>query len=173
MKLDNAQKIFVIILIVIGSYLLLYLILRPLFTPSDGHMSMMGFASQQNTILNLLVIFLAIIIGFLVYYFIKEKKHEEIEIVNIKPGDEILTLDEHTGKLVVSKVKALMDLYFRKEFDYKINEKKLIIEAEKPFVKFIELFKDKFKDVLGLELEVREKENDKSEVKYLKGNKNN
>ncbi len=95
MKLDNAQKIFVIILIVIGSYLLLYLILRPLFTPSDGHMSMMGFASQQNTILNLLVIFLAIIIGFLVYYFIKEKKHEEIEIVKkVLSKDERLVINE-------------------------------------------------------------------------------
>jgi hypothetical protein len=39
-----------------------------------------------------------------------EDYFEEVEIVNIKPGDEILTLDERTGRLVVSRVKSLMDM---------------------------------------------------------------
>jgi len=35
---------------------------------------------------------------------------EDVEIKDIQPGDEILTLDEKTGKLVVSRVRALMDM---------------------------------------------------------------
>ena len=35
---------------------------------------------------------------------------EDVRIDEIKPGDEILTLDEKTGKFVVSKVHALMDM---------------------------------------------------------------
>ena len=37
-----------------------------------------------------------------------------------------------------------------------LKDKKIIVKAEKNFVKFLELFKDKFKDILGLELEVLE-----------------
>lgn len=67
------------------------------------------------------------------------------------------------------KVKALNDFLFKRDFDFKINEKdkKLIFSVEKPFVKIIELFKDKFKETLGLDVEVNEakKESDKKEEK--------
>jgi len=56
------------------------------------------------------------------------------------------------------RAKALIDFLFRREFKFTINEKdkKIILEVEKPIVKFAELFKDKFKEILGLDLEVKE-----------------
>lgn len=54
------------------------------------------------------------------------------------------------------KVKALNDFFFRREFKFEISEKKLILKAEKNIVKFVELFKDKYKEILGLDLEINE-----------------
>ena len=65
------------------------------------------------------------------------------------------------------KVKALNEFFFRREFKFEVKDEKLIIRADKSFVKFVELFKDKFKDILGLELEVKEIE-DKKIRKKLK-----
>ncbi len=56
------------------------------------------------------------------------------------------------------KIKSLMDFLFRRTFDFEIKDKKIIVKAEKDFVKFLELFKDKFKEILSLELEVIEEE---------------
>jgi uncharacterized protein (TIGR02145 family) len=39
-----------------------------------------------------------------------EYEYEDVEIKDIQAGDEILTLDENTGRLVVSRVNALMDM---------------------------------------------------------------
>jgi len=54
------------------------------------------------------------------------------------------------------KIQALNDFFFRKNFKYEINGEKLIIEVEKPLVQIVELFKDKFKEMLGLDLEIKE-----------------
>ncbi|MDP3779037.1 MAG: NYN domain-containing protein, partial [bacterium] len=42
--------------------------------------------------------------------WVEEEYFENVRIDEIEAGDEILTLDEHTGKLVVSRVNALMDM---------------------------------------------------------------
>ena len=63
------------------------------------------------------------------------------------------------------KIKALNDFLFRKDFQYEIKEKKLILSVDKGFKKFVELFKDKFKEMLDLDLEVNEIENIKKETK--------
>lgn len=73
------------------------------------------------------------------------------------------------------KVKALIDFLFNRELKFEIKnsenksqvssandlgskrDKKLIIHVEKPMKQFVEMFKDKFKEILGLELEVKEK----------------
>ncbi|MEM3405674.1 MAG: peptidylprolyl isomerase [Candidatus Pacearchaeota archaeon] len=55
------------------------------------------------------------------------------------------------------KIKALMNYFFKREFEYEIKDKKLIIEAEKNFFSFINLFKDNFKRILDLEIEIKEK----------------
>jgi FKBP-type peptidyl-prolyl cis-trans isomerase SlyD len=57
-----------------------------------------------------------------------------------------------------AKVKSLIEFLFRQDLKFSINTKKLIIEADLQMAKFIELFKDKFKDILGLDLEVKAKE---------------
>jgi FKBP-type peptidyl-prolyl cis-trans isomerase 2 len=61
------------------------------------------------------------------------------------------------------KVKSLNEFLFRKDFKFEITDKKLILEVDKGFKSFVELFKDKFKDILGLELEVKEVEDVKEE----------
>ena len=61
------------------------------------------------------------------------------------------------------KIKAFIDFLFKKELKFEVKEKKLIIESEKQLVKFVEMFKDKFKDIFGLELEVKEIEFKKDE----------
>ncbi len=57
---------------------------------------------------------------------------------------------------VNEKVKALMDFLFRKEFPFKIENNKLIIDSEKEMKPVLEMFKDKFKEILSLDLEVNE-----------------
>lgn len=54
------------------------------------------------------------------------------------------------------KTKAFIDFLFRKDFKFKIDNKKLILEAEKDLANIIMAFKDKFKEILGLELEIKE-----------------
>jgi peptidylprolyl isomerase len=57
------------------------------------------------------------------------------------------------------KVKSFNDFLFRRELKFSVQDKKVIVEVEKNFAKFIEMFKEKFKDILDLDLEVREIEN--------------
>jgi FKBP-type peptidyl-prolyl cis-trans isomerase 2 len=63
------------------------------------------------------------------------------------------------------KVKALINFLFRKDFNFEIKEKKLILNTDKEFKQFAELFKDKFKDLLDLDLEVIEKVEEKKKEK--------
>ncbi len=62
------------------------------------------------------------------------------------------------------RVKSLNDFLFRKDFDFSIEDKKLIIKMEKGMKQFAELFKDKYKEMLGLDLvaeEISPKQNEK------------
>jgi len=63
------------------------------------------------------------------------------------------------------KAKAFIDFLFRRHFDFEIKDKKITIKAEKDFVKFLELFKDKFKEILDLDLEIVEQEKKDSKEK--------
>jgi len=54
------------------------------------------------------------------------------------------------------KIKHFLDFLFRKDFKFEVQNKILILEVEKPLAKFAELFKDKFKEIFDLELEVKE-----------------
>jgi len=62
------------------------------------------------------------------------------------------------------KTKAFIDFLFRKDFKFKIDGKKLILEAEKNIANIVGAFKDKFKEILGLELVVKEVEEKTSET---------
>ena len=54
------------------------------------------------------------------------------------------------------KAKSLITFLFGRDINFKIEDKKITLEVEKEIAKFAELFKDKFKDILGLELSVNE-----------------
>ncbi|MEK6741742.1 MAG: peptidylprolyl isomerase [Nanoarchaeota archaeon] len=62
------------------------------------------------------------------------------------------------------KIHALNEFFFRREFKYEVQGEKLIMEVEKPLVRIVELFKDKFKEILALDLEVKEIEEAKKEI---------
>ncbi len=55
------------------------------------------------------------------------------------------------------KIKAFSEFLFKKPIDFQIKDKKLMLEVEKPMVKFVELFEKKYKDIFDLDFEVKEK----------------
>jgi len=66
------------------------------------------------------------------------------------------------------KVESLILFMFRRKFEFEIVEKKLIIKSEEKFRQFLDLFKEKFKEILNLDLEVEvlpEKKEEKTEKK--------
>ena len=99
------------------------------------------------------------------------------KILSVSGGRVIADFNNPSaGKIVVYKLnvkrkiddineksKAFIDFLFRREIPFEIKDKKIILKTEKNLVKFVELFKDKFKDILGLELEVVEMEEKKKE----------
>ncbi|MEX0932556.1 MAG: peptidylprolyl isomerase [Candidatus Pacearchaeota archaeon] len=62
------------------------------------------------------------------------------------------------------KAKAFLEFIFRKEIEFEIKGKKLILKVDEKFKKFSELFKDKIKDMLDLDLVVEEKKEEKKEA---------
>jgi FKBP-type peptidyl-prolyl cis-trans isomerase 2 len=62
------------------------------------------------------------------------------------------------------KVNALNDFLFRKKFDFEIKDNTIKMSVEKPFVQFVEIFKDKFKEFIGMDLEVKEKQKEKKDI---------
>lgn len=54
------------------------------------------------------------------------------------------------------KAKALIIFLFRESLKFEIKDRKIIMEAEKPLAEFVKLFKEKFREILDLELEVKE-----------------
>jgi DNA-binding transcriptional regulator WhiA len=60
------------------------------------------------------------------------------------------------------KIKAFIEFLFRREFNFSVKDNKLIIEVEKELSKLVEMFKEKFKEVFGMELEVKEIEHPKT-----------
>ena len=60
------------------------------------------------------------------------------------------------------KTKAFIDFLFKRDLKFEIKDKKLIIDVEKPMKPFIEMFKGKFKEILNLDLEIKEMEEKKN-----------
>jgi FKBP-type peptidyl-prolyl cis-trans isomerase 2 len=54
------------------------------------------------------------------------------------------------------KIKSFIEFLFRKDLKFSVENKKLIIEVDKPLINFANLFKDKFKDILEMEVEIQE-----------------
>ena len=56
------------------------------------------------------------------------------------------------------KIKSFINFLFRREMKFSVQDKKVIIEVEKEILQFVELFKGKFKEVLDMDLEIKQKE---------------
>jgi FKBP-type peptidyl-prolyl cis-trans isomerase 2 len=53
------------------------------------------------------------------------------------------------------KIKSLIDFLFRRKLNFSVKDNKVIIEVDKAMAQFVEMFKEKFKEIIGLELEVK------------------
>jgi len=86
-----------------------------------------------------------------------------VDFNNPIAGKEVVYKIKVLRKLenINEKIKAFIDFLFKRDLKFEVKDKKIIIEVEKPIVKFVEMFKDKFKDIFDLDLEVREKAEDK------------
>lgn len=61
------------------------------------------------------------------------------------------------------KAKALINFFFKRDLEFEIKDKKIELKVEESLQKFAELFKDKFKEILDLDLEVKEIKSEKKE----------
>jgi len=66
---------------------------------------------------------------------------------------------------IKEKAEVLINFYLRQKLNFEIQDKKLFIKTEKKFSQIIDFFKPKFKEILDLELEVKELETKELEVK--------
>ncbi len=62
---------------------------------------------------------------------------------------------------ISEQIRAFNDFLFKKDLKFEINNKKLIIQAEHDIAHFLGMFKEKYKEVFGLDLEVKEIEENK------------
>ena len=54
------------------------------------------------------------------------------------------------------KVKPFINFFFRRELNFSVQDNKIILETEKNLSSFAELFKEKFKDIFSMDLEIKE-----------------
>lgn len=74
-------------------------------------------------------------------------------------SNKIVVYDLNIKRLVQDekeKAESLMIFLFRRKFDFEIQDGKLIIKSELKMKPFFDLFKDKFKEILNLEIAVAE-----------------
>ncbi len=81
-----------------------------------------------------------------------------IDFNNPLSGKEILYKIKILRKVedINEKIKSLNEFFFRRDFKFEIQDNKLILEAEKEFKNLIEMFKENYREILGLELEIKE-----------------
>jgi len=54
------------------------------------------------------------------------------------------------------KVDAFNEFLFRKKFKIEIKGKELALEVEKPLAQFVDMFREKFKELFGLDISIKE-----------------
>jgi FKBP-type peptidyl-prolyl cis-trans isomerase 2 len=59
------------------------------------------------------------------------------------------------------KLKSFINFIFKKDFPFEVKDKKLILKINPELRQFAEMFKDKFKEIFDLDLEIREVSEDK------------
>jgi len=102
---------------------------------------------------------------------------QQAKIITVSGGRVIVDFNNPlAGKIVIyniqvlrkvedqkEQINAFNEFLFKKPFKFEIKDKKIVLEVEKQLTKFVEMFKDKYKDVFGLELEAKEIENVENE----------
>lgn len=102
-----------------------------------------------------------------------------VKIVSVSGGRVLVDFNNPlSGKTVVYKYKitkkiedqnekitALQDFFFRKNFDFEVKDKDLIIKVDKNMQKFVEMMAKPFEEILGLKVkvEIYEKKEEKKE----------
>ena len=81
-----------------------------------------------------------------------------VDFNNPLAGKEVIYEVEIIKKLenTNEKLKAFNEFLFKQNFEFKIENKKLTLEVPKGYKQFIEMFKDKYKEIFELDLEVKE-----------------
>jgi len=79
-----------------------------------------------------------------------------VDFNNPLSGRELKYKIEVLGKVEnqKEKINALNDFFFRQELKFEVKDKKIILNAKKEIAPLLELFKGKYKQILGLELEL-------------------
>jgi FKBP-type peptidyl-prolyl cis-trans isomerase 2 len=93
-----------------------------------------------------------------------------VDFNNLLAGKDVI-YDVKVNRKVTDineKAKAFIKFIFRKDIDFEIQDKKLILKADKQIKQFAEMLKDKFKEVLDLDLEVQDKDSSEKEEKNSK-----
>jgi FKBP-type peptidyl-prolyl cis-trans isomerase SlyD len=54
------------------------------------------------------------------------------------------------------KISAINNFLFQREFKFEVKDKKLIIETDSQMKRIVELFRNKYKEIIGLDLEVKD-----------------
>ncbi|MFH1711343.1 MAG: peptidylprolyl isomerase [Nanoarchaeota archaeon] len=86
-----------------------------------------------------------------------------VDFNNPLAGKEVV-YDLNTKKKIQDtkeKAEVLINFYLKQKLDFEIQDKKLLIKAEKKFSQIIDIFKPKFKEILDLDIEVKELEKEK------------
>ncbi len=92
-----------------------------------------------------------------------------VDFNNPVAGKDVIYKVKVLGKIdgLDEKIKAFNEFLFKRELKFEVKDKKIIIEVEKSMVKFVEMFKNKYKDIFEMELEVKGIE-ERAEVKTPK-----
>ncbi|MDZ4226702.1 MAG: hypothetical protein U1B79_01175, partial [Candidatus Pacearchaeota archaeon] len=88
-----------------------------------------------------------------------------VDFNNLLAGKTVIYHINVKGKVtdINEKIKAVNDFLFKQELDFSVEGRKLTIKTEKNMKKFVEMFSDKFKELLDLDIEVMETEKTKEE----------
>lgn len=64
------------------------------------------------------------------------------------------------------KIKYFLEFLFRRDINFKLDEqsKKIVLEVDKQIFEFAKMFNDNFKDLFGMDLEVKELKEEKKEA---------
>ncbi len=88
-----------------------------------------------------------------------------IDFNNLLAGKDVVYEVKVNRKVtdINEKAKAFIKFIFRKDVDFEIKDNKLILKADNQIKQFAGMLKDKFKEILGLDLEVQDEESSKKE----------